>query len=191
MELITKLLTISTLLLIASHLHPISASASSSSTNFVTKSCNTTTYPSLCIKTLKPLASKVGTSPLRLCNAALTVAIQGTNNCSATVTKLLKQKGLKRAEASAIKECIGDMKDAVYELKQTVSAMGHLRDADREFQWANAKTYASAAITDAETCVDAFLGRKVNPTVKKKIRSCVSQVQKLMSNALSLINHLY
>ncbi|KAK6117880.1 hypothetical protein DH2020_048380 [Rehmannia glutinosa] len=179
-------------LILISHAHPTAcATPSKTSTNFIKKSCNTTTYPSLCVKTLTPYAASVGTNPLKLCTAALAAAIQATNNCTTTVSKLANQKGITRPEARAIKDCIGDMKDAVYELKQTLAAMGHLGDADREFQWANAKTYASAAITDAETCVDGFLGRKVNPTVKKKIRSCVSDVEKLMSNALSLINHLY
>ncbi|KAI3471057.1 hypothetical protein Pfo_027720 [Paulownia fortunei] len=185
-------LTILIFLVLTSYVHPTSGSNTTQTcTNFIKKSCNTTTYPSLCIKTLTPYASSAGTSPLKLCNAALAAAIQATSNCSTTVSKLSNQKGITRPEARAIKDCIGDMKDAVYELKQTVNAMGHLGDADREFQWANAKTYASAAITDAETCIDGFLGRKANPIVKKKIRSCVSGVEELISNALSLINHLY
>ncbi|GFP82380.1 21 kDa protein [Phtheirospermum japonicum] len=106
-------------------------------------------------------------------------------NCSATISELSTQKGLRRREARAIKECIGDLKDAVGELKQTAAAMGHLRDGDREFQWANEKTYGSAAITDADTCLDEVLEQKVNPVVKKKIRSCVGRVEKLMSNALA------
>ncbi|KAL7147559.1 hypothetical protein ABFS83_06G115500 [Erythranthe nasuta] len=165
----------------------------SSSQAFIKKSCNTTTYPSLCIKTLTPYAPSVGTSRFKLCNAALSAAIKAAGNCSAAVSKLSStQKGIARPEARAIKECIGDLKDAVYELKQTVAAMGRLgKGADRDFQWANAKTYASAAITDAETCVDGFLGRKVNPVVRRKIRSCVVGVEKLISNALSLINRLY
>ncbi|KAH6809612.1 hypothetical protein C2S51_027395 [Perilla frutescens var. frutescens] len=177
--------------LISHNINPTSAASKSASTNFIKKSCNTTTYSSLCIKTLAPYASSVGTSPLKLCNAALKAAVQATTNCSATVTKVSKQKGIGRPEALAIKDCIGDLKDAVNELKQTLTAMGHLRDADKEFQWANAKTYASAAITDAETCVDGFLGRKVNPAVKKKIKSCVWGSEKHISNALALINHLY
>ncbi|KAL2248586.1 pectinesterase inhibitor 4-like [Sesamum indicum] len=190
----TKLpITILLLLVLTPHVHSTSSSSkpSQASLNFIRQSCNTTTYPSQCIKTLTPYASSVGTNPLKLCNAALAVAIKATSNCSATVSKLWKQKGITRAEGSAIKECIGELKDAVYELKETVSAMGHLGDADREFQWANAKTYASAAITDAETCIDGFLGRKVSLKVKRKIRGCVSEVEKHISNALSLINHLY
>ncbi|KAL1550809.1 pectinesterase inhibitor 4-like [Salvia divinorum] len=177
---------------ISCNIIPASAATSKkNSTNFVLKSCKTTTYSSLCIKTLVPYASTVGTNPLKLCKVALKAAVLATYNCSATVTKLAKQKGVKKAEATAVKDCIGDLKDAVTELKDTLTAMSHMKDGDREFEWANAKTYASAAITDAETCIDGFLERKVSATVKKKIDSCVTGVERHISNALALINHLY
>lgn len=87
---------------------------------------------------------------------------------------------------------MGDLKDAVYELKETANYMKHLGDADREFQWASARIKASAAITDAETCVDDLAERKnVSPLVRKKIKNCVSLVEPLISNSLALINHLY
>ncbi|KAL3650438.1 hypothetical protein CASFOL_006841 [Castilleja foliolosa] len=189
----TQFLTTLTFLILISQLHQISCSTpqDNNSTSFIIKSCKTTTYPSLCIKTLIPYASAVKANPLKLCTAALKAAIQGTKNCSAAVSKLSKQKGISQREAGTIKECIGDLKDAVSELKQTATAMSHLRGDDRELQWANAKTYGSAAITDADTCVDDVLEEKVNPAVKKMIRSCVAGVEKLMSNALALINHLY
>ncbi|KAL0299397.1 UNVERIFIED_CONTAM: Pectinesterase inhibitor 3 [Sesamum calycinum] len=190
-----EVLTIFTVLfLFVSHVHPTSGSSSTvlqTYTSYIKNSCNTTTYPAVCIKTLAPHASSIKTNPLSLCNYALKEAIQATRDSSTTVSKLAKQKNIPSTEARAVKECISDLKDAVYQLRQTVSAMGHLKDADREFEWANAKTYASAAITDAETCVDEFLDRKVDPVVKNKIKGCVSDVEKLISNALSLINHLY
>ncbi|KAL6531232.1 hypothetical protein OROHE_014301 [Orobanche hederae] len=178
--------TLTIFILIISQIHH-----RTTATSFILKSCSTTLYPSLCASTLTPYASAVNNNPLKLCSVALAVAIQAPKNCTAAVTNLEKQKGVGRPEASAIKDCIGDMKDAVAELKQTVDAMGHLGDDDdREFQLSNAKTYASTALTDMETCVDGFLDEKVNRVVTKKIRSCISGVEKLISIALSLINHL-
>ncbi|KAL6503838.1 hypothetical protein OROGR_025761 [Orobanche gracilis] len=169
----------------------ISQTHRTTATSFILQSCNTTLYPSLCAKTLTPYASAVKTNPLKLCSVALAVAIHAPENCTASVTKLKKQKGVGGGpEAGAIKDCIGVMKDAVSELNQTVNAMGHLGDADREFQLSNAKTYASAAITDMETCVDGFRDEKVNQVVTKEIRSCISDVEQLISIALSLINQL-
>lgn len=188
--LLTLFLTLS--ILILSHATtPAAAVASKASTAFIVKSCSNTTYRSLCVKTLTPYASAVGTNRLKLCKVALKAAVTATYNCSSAVTKLAKQKGLPKAEAAAVKDCIGELKDAVTELKETLAAMGHLGGKDRQFQWANAKTYASAAITDAETCIDGNVERKVNAAVRKKINTCVSGVEKHISNALALINHLY
>ncbi|KAL3524173.1 hypothetical protein ACH5RR_017007 [Cinchona calisaya] len=160
-------------------------------TNFLISKCSNTTYPTLCIKTLQPFTSYVQTDPLRLCNAALNVAIQGAHDASSTVSKLALQKGISHIEAAALKDCIYDVNDVIYELSRTLNEMGHLGDADREFKWANAKTWASAAISDAESCMDGFTGRNVSPDVTNKIRSCLFAQEKLISIALALINHLY
>ncbi|KAM3238519.1 hypothetical protein P3L10_013551 [Capsicum annuum] len=102
-----------------------------------------------------------------------------------------KNKRISKYEATAIKDCIGDLKDAVYELKETLGAMGHLNDTDKDFQWDNAKTYASAVISDATSCLDGFSDRKVNSSVKTTISDAISYVTRLASNALAFINHLY
>ncbi|GFP80714.1 21 kDa protein, partial [Phtheirospermum japonicum] len=91
----------------------------------------------------------------------------------------LEPEGAPSAGGAGDQGVIGDLKDAVGELKQTAAAMGHLRDGDRKFQWANAKTYGSAAITDADTCLDEVLERKVNPVVKKKIRAVLVGLRNL------------
>ncbi|KAL3647452.1 hypothetical protein CASFOL_008420 [Castilleja foliolosa] len=183
-----------TLLIFLIYPHTISCSTPTipkTYTNFIKKSCRTTTYPSLCLKNLYKYAAIVKTNKLKLCNVALSVAVQSTRDCTSTVSTLARRQGIPRAEARAVKDCMGDLKDTVYHLKQTVSAMGRLRGPGRKFQWDNAKTYASAAITDADTCVDGFLGRKVNRSVRVKIKGCVTNVERLISNALYLINHLY
>lgn len=161
-------------------------------TDYIITKCRATTYASLCIKTLTPYAASIKTNPLYLCNVALNVAIQSAKKASASVKNLVSQKqGITRTEAAIIKECIGDIKDVIYELKDAMNAMAHLGDPDRDFQWSNAKTRASAAITDAETCKDGFFERKVNPVVKKKIGAYISALEKQIGSALSLINHLY
>ncbi|XP_016443465.1 pectinesterase inhibitor 4-like [Nicotiana tabacum] len=160
-------------------------------TNFVKTKCKITTYPSLCQKTLIPYASSVKSNSTILCIKALNVAIKGARDASVIVSRQKEQKGITRYEAAAIKDCMEDVKDAVYELKLAVEAMGHLGGEDKEFQLSNAKTYASAVITDADSCTDGFSGRKVNPDVKDIINRSMAVIIKLSSNALSLINHLY
>lgn len=169
----------------------ISQAQGISNSNFIESKCNITTYPSLCLNTLLPYASSIQTDPIKLCDTALDIAIDGTRNASHMVSKLGKNKGISKYEAAVIKDCIGDLKDAVYELKETLGTMDNLNDTDKDFQWDNAKTYASAVISDANSCLDGFSDRKVNPSVKTKISDAISYVTKLASNALAFINHLY
>lgn len=181
-----------TTLVLISFLQPTSTSSPKfpkAYLNFIKTSCNSTTYPSLCYKTLSPYAGSIKTSYLKLCYLALSVTIKAARNTSTMVSNLAKQKGLVSAEASAIRDCIVNIQDSVDELQQTLRAMANLRGADKEFQLANAKTWASAAITDEDTCMEGFSGRKVSAAVKKKVKSSILGVSKLNSNALSLINH--
>lgn len=160
--------------------------------NFIKTKCRTATYPSLCLKTLIPYASSVKANSTKLCKEALNVATKGAHDASTIVSNLKKQNGISRYEAAAIKDCIEDVKDAMYELKRAFEAMGHLGDKDKEFQLANAKTYASAAITDADSCTGGFSDyRKVNPKVQDAINRSMAVIIRLGSNALSLINHIY
>ncbi|GER47668.1 plant invertase/pectin methylesterase inhibitor [Striga asiatica] len=191
---ITKpyLLTLLLLLLLTSNPKISCSKVPKSYTNFIKKSCNSTTYPTVCTKTLFRYAAAVRANPFRLCTAALSVATQSARDCSAIVTGLAARKDVSRPEARVLKDCMWGLKDAVYQLRRTAGAMAQLGGADREFQWGNAKTYASAAITDADTCVDGlFEGRKVGRAMRSRIKGCVSDVERRISNALYLINHLY
>ncbi|XP_059666973.1 21 kDa protein-like [Cornus florida] len=180
-----------TLLLFITHIQ--AAKTPTTYTNFIKTSCNSTTYPSLCYKSLSSYAASVQTNPKKLCNAALTVTIQAARNTLDTVSKLAAQKGLTSSEAAAIKDCVENVGDSIDELKQSLKAMGGLgssTDVDKEFLMSSVKTWMSAAITDEDTCTDGFAGRKVSVSVKNKVRSSILGVAKLTSNALSLINHL-
>ncbi|KAM3340561.1 pectinesterase inhibitor 4 [Capsicum galapagoense] len=167
-------------------------SGGQANTNFVRKKCSITTYPSLCLNKLMPYASSVKANFTKLCKEALNVATKGARDASIIVSNLKKQKGISKYEAAAIKDCIEDVKDAMYEFKRAIEAMGHLGDGDKEFQLSNAKTYASAAITNADSCTDGISdNRKVNPKVKDAINRSMAVIIRLGSNALSLINHVY
>ncbi|XP_059625470.1 21 kDa protein-like [Cornus florida] len=189
-NIITFLITV---LVFISHMKPTLASkAPKTCTNFIKTSCNSTTYPSLCYKSLSPYAPSVKTSPKGLCNAALSVTIRAARNTLSVVSKLTEQKGITHTEAATIKDCIENVGDSIDDLKQSLKAMGSLigAKADKESLMADVKTWMSAAITDEDTCTDGFAGRNISPTVKNTIRNSKLGIAKLTSNALSLINHL-
>ncbi|XP_055828292.1 pectinesterase inhibitor 4-like [Solanum dulcamara] len=169
------------------------ATDSSAYTNFIKTKCNITTHPSLCVKTLTPYASSVKTNPTILCKEALRVAIKGARDASLILWNLKKQDGISRYEAVAIKDCVEAVKTSVYELKRSVNTIGHLGSGeDKESQLHNAISYASSALTNAETCIDGFSEseEKVNPNVKMVIDRSITVIKTLASNALSLISDL-
>lgn len=77
------------------------------------------------------------------------------------------------------------------EIKDTLKAISGLpKSADKRFVISNAQTWASAAITDENSCLDGFSDRKVSPAIKKKIKNSIVSLTRVSSNALYLINHL-
>ncbi|CAI9092065.1 OLC1v1027212C1 [Oldenlandia corymbosa var. corymbosa] len=169
-----------------------SSKATITYTNFIKTKCSTATNSLVCLQTLYPFAATIQTSNLKLCTTALEAAINGTKNASTTVTKLANQKQLSSMDVAALKDCLSDSKDAVSELKHTISALQHLKGPDRDFQWANAKTWGSAALSYAESCRDGFsVKKRVTPAVRQKIDSSFAKIEKLMSISLFFINHLY
>ncbi|CAI9092066.1 OLC1v1027213C1 [Oldenlandia corymbosa var. corymbosa] len=170
----------------------VSPKASRTYKNFIKTKCKTATHSKLCIKTLNPYAPFIQTSDLKLCATAVTVAVEGAKNVSTIVTKLAKKKGLSPRDGAALHDCISDVRDSISVLKQTITAMQHLKGDAVDAKWADAKTWASGAISDAESCRDGFAEKKeVSKDVRKKINSSMGKLEQLMSNALCFIGHLY
>ncbi|XP_052176900.1 21 kDa protein-like [Diospyros lotus] len=171
---------------------PVSAASQSQHyKTFIRTSCNVTTYPALCYKTLSPYATTIKLDPWSLCNAALSAAVTAAQKSSSTVLKLAKKKRLKAREAAVIWDCIENIQDSIEELKQSANAMRGIGGSeDKRFEMANIKTWISAAITDQDTCTDGFVDSEVSGNVKKKINRRISMFIGVASNALSLLNQL-
>ncbi|WOH01334.1 hypothetical protein DCAR_0520716 [Daucus carota subsp. sativus] len=168
-----------------------SASAPKADKQFVKTSCNVTTYPSVCNKALSPYAGYIKSSRLKLTYLALSLTLKAANASSTLISNLAKNKRLTPYEAEIIRDCIENIEDSVDQLQQTLLAIAHLRGEDKAFQLSNAKTWASAAITNENTCIDAFQESPVSASVKKRVQNSLVGVTRLNSNALYLINHLY
>ncbi|XP_034711536.1 pectinesterase inhibitor 4-like [Vitis riparia] len=175
----------------------LTSSANTSTTSltiskqFIKTSCNSTTYPRVCYKSLSSYASKVKTSPLKLANVALTVSLKAARNASSTITLLLERKGMTRMETSIVKDCVENFGDCIDELQQSLQEFKSLGGGKNvAFQMANIKTWVSAALTDEYTCSDGFEGQKVSSSLQQQIKNYISNVAKITSNALALINNL-
>ncbi|XP_074365243.1 pectinesterase inhibitor 4-like [Apium graveolens] len=159
--------------------------------DFVKNSCKVTTYPSVCNKALSPYAGYIKSSRLKLTYLSLSLTLKSAKASSTLISNLAKNKRLTNYEAEIVTDCIENIEESVDQLQQTLLAIANLRGADKAFQLSNAKTWASAAITNENTCIDAFSEGEVSSSVKKTVQKSLLGVTRLNSNALYLINHLY
>ncbi|CAF1840528.1 BnaC04g19980D [Brassica napus] len=164
---------------------------------FILSSCQTTRYPSLCVRTLSAYATKIRhNNDQDLAQTALTISLARARSVAIFVAKLTKGYVLicfKRREYLAIKDCIEVLGNSVDRLGQSVkelSRAGHAV-ASEDFMWkmSNVQTWVSAALTDETTCLDGFSGQAMGGKVKRLIRFKVVHVAQVTSNALALVNH--
>ncbi|XP_004499657.1 pectinesterase inhibitor 4-like [Cicer arietinum] len=163
-------------------------------TTYITKSCNSTTYPSICHKSLSRYASKIEADPVKLCNIALSVALKAAHNASATISKHLKSgdTNLSTTVEKVLQDCSSNFEESIEQLQDSIDAMKNLDGvSDKEFQISNIKTWVSSAITNDQTCYDEFDEMNVDTTLRDQIRSRVLNVVMKTSNALYFINHTY
>lgn len=170
---------------------PDAATATAAATSFIRAKCRTTTYPSLCIQSLATYASTIQRNPQQLAQAALSVSLDRAQSTRVFVTKLTKFRGLKRREYAALRDCLEETSDSVDRLSNSVQELKNIgRARGPELLWhiSNVQTWVSAALTDDSTCVDGFAGRALNGRIKTSIKSRMTNVAQVTSNALALIN---
>lgn len=120
------------------------------------------------------------------------MSLSRAKSAAAFVAKLTKVRGIKPREYQAVRDCIENMGDSVDRLGQSIRELGHMeRAVGRDFVWhmSNVQTWVSAALTDENTCLDGFAGHFMDGNVKIAIKHRVTDVAKVTSNALALVNH--
>lgn len=153
--------------------------------DLVHTSCAHASYPNVCLRTLSSYSGQA--SSLRdLAQAAVKVSISRSHKASDRLSKL---KGHGKREQGALGDCISQMSDSIYELTKTLSELKNIRRGN-EFKWhlSNAETWVSAALTDEDTCLDGF--KEINEQVRSDVKRAITNVAKVTSNALYLINRL-
>lgn len=104
---------------------------------------------------------------------------------------MAKTKGIKGREYQAVRDCIDNMGDSVDRLSRSASELGQMgRAGGRDFAWhvSNVQTWVSGALTDESTCMDGFAERGMEGQAKAAIRSRITNVAQVTSNALALVN---
>ncbi|KAK8656179.1 hypothetical protein V6N13_108736 [Hibiscus sabdariffa] len=183
----------SSLILLLLSLPYISCEATSpvAASNFIKASCMGTKYPALCIQSLAAFAPSIQQSPRQLAETALSVSLDRARDTQAFVSKMKKFRGLKKREYEAIQDCMEEMSEGVDRLSKSVQELKHMGEGKgQDFLWhvSNVETWASAALTDENTCFDGFAGKGMDGKIKASIRARVINVAQVTSNALSLVN---
>ncbi|XP_057811361.1 pectinesterase inhibitor 10-like [Salvia miltiorrhiza] len=147
--------------------------------NYVSKSCKTTQYPKLCIKTLSKHAGEIKSSPKRLAVTALV----STFNATQTTSKVLRELP---GGGPVVSECVEVVSDAVYELRRSLKRLNQSRKGTQfSLQINDVQTWVSAALTDDDTCLDDFTAKGRSRILA---RGFVLTVARLTSIALTFIN---
>lgn len=104
--------------------------------------------------------------------------------------KLSRIHGLKPRVAAAMADCLEEMADSVFEIRNSLAEIDHIIRDDPDFALAisDIQTWVSAALTDEDTCMDGFEGKAMNGYVKTRVRRHIIKVAHYTSNALALIN---
>ncbi|XP_019192509.1 PREDICTED: 21 kDa protein-like [Ipomoea nil] len=158
-------------------------------TEFIKTSCQATTYPNLCYRSLSSHASEIGADPELLAKTALTVTLQTTKSTSAKLAKLAAETyNLTRREVGAMRDCIEELHDSVDRIRRSMEEMKELSGPDFDMKMSDIETWVSAALTDDDTCTEGFAGKSVDGKLKTAVRAQIRKVAHLTSNALALIN---
>ncbi|TYI79695.1 hypothetical protein E1A91_D05G038400v1 [Gossypium mustelinum] len=140
--------------------------------DLVRSSCVHASYPSLCFRTLSSYSGPANTPPCRKVSNYLSTSVTGYN----------------KRERVALSDCVEQIDELMEELSKTLGELKHLRGETFEFQMSNAQTWVSAALTNEDTCPDGFEG--VDGKVKSNVKRKITNVAKVTSNALYMINRL-
>ncbi|KAI4968682.1 hypothetical protein ZWY2020_046012 [Hordeum vulgare] len=157
---------------------------------FVRRCCRSTGYPRACERSLVPRAPAVGLSPRRLAQAALAAAADAARNCSAYIGSPSSSYASKGG--GAMGDCAETVRDAADLLRQSAAELGGRvgRASSPRFAWclSNVQTWASAALTDAETCLDSLATYAGAP--REDVKRRVVAVEQAAGIALALVNRL-
>ncbi|KAE8681001.1 ARM repeat superfamily protein isoform 1 [Hibiscus syriacus] len=162
------------------------ASKHDSPQDLLRSSCVHASYPGLCLRTLSSYSGPTNT-PRDLARAAVKVSLTRARKASSYLTSA-SVTGKSKRERAALSDCVEQVADSVDELSRTLGELKRLRGETFEFQMSNAQTWASAALTSEDTCLDGF--ERVDGKVKSDVKKMLMNVAKVTSNALYMINRL-
>ncbi|XP_010544364.1 PREDICTED: 21 kDa protein [Tarenaya hassleriana] len=153
---------------------------------YVKSWCERTLYSDLCVRSLaRYVGSGAMKNPQDLARVALKVSLYRAKYTKAFLMKVAKE------EYGPVRDCLTQIRDSVNQLTLAIEELNRVGSesmTSSELEWHinSLQTWTSSALTDAETCVSQFQGRRMSK-VKASIKGKVKNVEETTSNALAFI----
>ncbi|CAN8309001.1 unnamed protein product [Cochlearia groenlandica] len=158
--------------------------------------CRTTLYPNLCVRSMsRYVRSQAIQNPRDLARFALKASLY---RAKYTKTFLLKEvtnlEKLRPQYYALVHDCLTQIRDSVNQLSLAIAELDRVNrrggkiQGDLDWHINNLQTWTSTALTDAETCVSQFPGRRMSK-LKATIKGKVKNFEETTSNALAFIDH--
>ncbi|KAJ1402356.1 Pectinesterase inhibitor domain [Sesbania bispinosa] len=157
-------------------------------TDNVRDACRVTRYPDLCMRSLAPFSNSAGTSPSKWARAGVSVTIGEVKNVQAYLANLKRHGHVKGRNRVALSDCVETFADALDELHRSLGVLRRLSRSTFGTQMGDLNTWISAALTNEDTCLDGFQGKKGRKI--KLLQNRVLKAYYITSNALALVNKL-
>ena len=163
---------------------------------YVDSWCRTTLYQNLCVRSLsRYVRSRAMQNPQDLARFALKASLYRAKYTKAFLSKeVTNLETLRPKYYALVHDCLTQIRDSVDQLSLAIAELnrvnrrGGKRQLDLDWHINNLQTWTSTALTDAETCVSQFPGRRMSK-LKATIKGKVKNVEETTSNALAFIEH--
>ncbi|KAJ1390765.1 Pectinesterase, catalytic [Sesbania bispinosa] len=169
--------------------HNNSSSDSKSISSSLKAVCNVTLYPNSCFSSISSLPnSNTTTDPILLFDLSLRVAIHALSNLSQHLRRISTSKDMQ----SAIDVCGTVLDDALRRFNDSASSLVGAGKILPATTINDITTWLSAAITDQETCLDAF--RELNSTaadvILHDLKTAMKNSTEFASNSLAIVTKI-
>lgn len=190
---LASLVTISLLLTLIPELtHSVSTSSEANDKSYVKKACLKTQDSTHCFNSLSKYSNAIHSDPDRLCRFAARLAREHASEAKRGAAAIAKIKTLTESERAVARDCAETMDEAAEELGMCYEAVVAAEGLSpgkkrRKVRLANAMTWASAALTDDDTCTDEMAEMRVRAATMRRFRRSVENAARSTSVLLAIM----
>ncbi|CAN8314490.1 unnamed protein product [Cochlearia groenlandica] len=160
---------------------------------YVKDACNVTQYKGLCVRTLWPFAIVAKNNSSKWARASVAVTITETKEVLRELLKT-RRSAVGKRERIALSDCRELFVDSLGNLYKSLDHLRKLDAFEFQRQMIDLSTWLSAALTDADTCLDGLKETSSSIVIRsltvRIIKRKATKCMHLCSNALALLNKL-